>query len=43
MNITINPRAGWELLAKEMSQTGDDVLIDNPIKDHSWDETEWEL
>ena len=38
-----NPRIGWDIAFKAMSQKNDDVLIYGTEKiSHSWDEEEWQ-
>jgi antitoxin MazE len=38
-----NPRAGWDMAFKEMSQRNDDELIYGLENiSHSWDEEEWQ-
>jgi antitoxin MazE len=35
-------RSGWEQAFKSMAENKDDVLLDAPSLDHSWDEKEWQ-
>jgi antitoxin MazE len=38
-----NPRVGWDIAFKAMSQKNDDMLIDGTENiSHSWDEEEWQ-
>ena len=39
----LNPRVGWDIAFKTMSEKNDDVLIQGTENiSHSWDEEEWQ-
>jgi antitoxin MazE len=37
-----NPRQGWDEAFRQMSDEGDDVLLDPDVPPTDWDKTDWE-